>query len=81
MIMSGIITRDDAIKDLGKPLYDSHQLKLDIEYVCNKLEIDKQELEKYLKMEKISDNSYPSNEKILSFIMYIKTLLKFRHKT
>ena len=81
MIMSGMITRDDAIKDLGKPLYDSHQLKLDIEYVCNKLEIDIQELEKYLKMEKISDNSYPSNEKILAFIMYIKTLLKFRHKT
>ncbi|KAA9041466.1 N-acetyl sugar amidotransferase [Ginsengibacter hankyongi] len=81
MIMSGMITRDDAIKELEKPLYDPHQLKLDIEYVCNKLEIDKQELEKYLTMEKVTDKSYPSNEKILAFIMYMKNLMKFRHKS
>ncbi|MFS8083532.1 MAG: N-acetyl sugar amidotransferase [Ginsengibacter sp.] len=81
MIMSGMMTRDEALKELDRPLYESHQLKLDIDYVCNKLEIDKQELERYLKMGKVRDNSYPSNERTLLSIMYLKKLIKFRHKT
>jgi aminotransferase len=80
MIMSDTITREEALAELENPLYDPHQLSLDIEYVCNKLEIDRNELDRYLHMTKINDSSYPSNEKIIRFIMFLKNSLKVRQK-
>lgn len=78
MIMSGLITKDKAQEELNIPLYEPHQLSLDIEFICNKLEISKEQLDTYLTMEKVDASKFPSNKKIISSIMYLKNRLRFR---
>jgi N-acetyl sugar amidotransferase len=48
LILSGDITRDDALKDLAKPLYDPAELESDIRYFCKKLNITEAEFHGYV---------------------------------
>lgn len=50
LIASGQITREEALKELEKPLYDEKELKEDKEYIAKKLGISDQEFEKILQM-------------------------------
>jgi N-acetyl sugar amidotransferase len=43
LIVSGQLTRDEAMVELEKPLYDRHELEADIEYFCKKLQISRHE--------------------------------------
>ena len=44
MILSGQLSRDDALQGLEKPLYDEGELKDDLAYIANKLQITTGEL-------------------------------------
>lgn len=48
MILSGQISRDDALRELEKPLYDPEDLHKDREYVARKLGMSVSELEDYI---------------------------------
>jgi hypothetical protein len=48
LICSGVITREDALKELGKNICDEEILKSDKEYVCKKLGITEEQLDKYM---------------------------------
>lgn len=50
LIVSGEITRKEALKELEKSLYDEKELKEDKEYVAKKLGVSNEEFEKILKM-------------------------------
>ncbi len=45
LIVSGQMTRDQALSKLDEPLYDPAELEIDINYFCKKLRISRQEFE------------------------------------
>lgn len=45
LIVSGQMTRDDAIEKLAEPLYDLQELEVDIAYLCKKLRISRTEFD------------------------------------
>lgn len=77
LIISGFITREQALEQLKKPLYDEDSLRVDIEYICNKLEISLEDLNSFMEMPKIEHSAYPSVAFITNLIMRIRDYLKF----
>lgn len=63
IIVSGEITRDEALKELEKPLYDEKELIEDKEYVAKKLGISNEEFEKILEMPITKHSDYPNMSK------------------
>lgn len=47
--MSGQISRENALKKVHDPLYDEDELAIDIEYLCKKLRISREEFNEFLK--------------------------------
>ena len=45
LIVSGQMTREEAIAKLEEPLYDLHELEIDIAYFCKKLRISRQQFD------------------------------------
>jgi hypothetical protein len=48
LIKSGQISREQALSELAKPLYDPDELQVDINYFCKKLRISKEQFLDYL---------------------------------
>ncbi|WP_445291976.1 N-acetyl sugar amidotransferase [Bdellovibrio sp. BCCA] len=46
LIVSGQMTREQALAELAKPLYDANELETDISYFCKKLRISREEFER-----------------------------------
>lgn len=49
LIVSGQLTRDEALSKLAEPLYAHDELENDIEYFCKKLQINRNEFEELMK--------------------------------
>ena len=49
LIVSGQMTRDEAVAELGKPLYDPKELEIDIAYFCKKMRISRAEFDAFIK--------------------------------
>lgn len=60
LIVAGQITREEALEELKKPLYDEKVLNEDIEYLINKFQISRDEFEDIMKAPKKSFSNYPS---------------------
>lgn len=48
LIVTGQITREEALKKLEEPLYDPHELDDDISYFCKKLHISRKQFEEFM---------------------------------
>ena len=48
MIVTGQMTREEALERLKEPLYDPHELENDIDYFCKKLKITWQQFEEFI---------------------------------
>jgi len=62
LICSGQVTREEALKELEKPLYDPIKLKEDKEYFIKKLEIDEKGFEEIMALPIKAHSDYPSYE-------------------
>ncbi len=60
LILTGQMSRDEAINKLSKPSYDKETIDNDKEYIANKLNIEVSELENYFHMQKRSYKDYKS---------------------
>lgn len=49
LIVSGQMTRDEALAKLQEPLYDPDELEIDIAYFCKKLRITRNQFDEFLK--------------------------------
>ena len=76
LILTGQLTREEALKELEKPLYDQRELADDKEFILKKLEISPAEFEEMLNMPKKTYKDYPSSEKSFGFFRQIYLLLK-----
>ncbi len=74
LIMSGQMSREEAIKILENPVIDPQTRKQDLQYVASKLDFSKDELENYLQKPKISHSYYAIEP--LSIRDYFKLLLQ-----
>ena len=77
MIVSGQMSRDEALKELKKPSYDKKTIKNDIEYVAKKLDITVVEFENLIKSPNKTFHDYKSNYALRNFI---KSVLGFLSK-
>ena len=50
LICSGQITREEALKELEKPLYEKHELERDKKYVLQKIGLSEKEFEDLMKL-------------------------------
>jgi N-acetyl sugar amidotransferase len=48
LIVSGQMTRDQAVRELEQPLYDARELDLDIGYFCKKLRITRAQFDEFM---------------------------------
>ena len=75
LILTGQMTRDDALESLLKPAYDPKTIKQDFEYIATKLGISVEELQSYMdapnktyKDYKSQDNIYNMGAKVMRAI-------------
>ncbi len=83
LILSKQIKREDALKELEKPLYDKKRLIEDKEFVAKKLNINSSKLDEYLNSECIDYTMYPNHQnklnrfrKFMRISILIKKLFK-----
>jgi N-acetyl sugar amidotransferase len=69
LILSNQITRDEALEEINKPLYNSVDLEEDIEYVCKKFGLSRQQFDQIMFSEPKSHYDYPSYDGIHHKIM------------
>lgn len=87
LIVSDQITRDGALIELEKPLYEPKELERDKDLIAKKLNISKKELEHLLKEPCKSFIDYPNNEwkielfrKFFVFKSIVKTFIVSPHR-
>ena len=76
LIRNGEITREDALKELKKPLYDAEKLYEDKKYVLSKLGFSEKEFEKIMKMPARPHSDYPSDMWILQLLKPLAPVVK-----
>jgi len=67
-ILSGQITREEALVELSEPLYSERELENDKLYLRKKLGLSQDEFEKLLEAPKRKAEDYPSDEKFYKFV-------------
>lgn len=67
LILTGQMTREEALNELAKPAYDSNTINQDLEFVANKLGISVDELISYLTIPKKTYKNYKSQEYIYNY--------------
>ncbi|NQU87028.1 MAG: N-acetyl sugar amidotransferase, partial [Mariniphaga sp.] len=64
LILTGQMTRDEALEKLSEPGYDKETIQQDFEFVANKLGITVEELQGYMDAPKKTNKDYKSQESI-----------------
>jgi hypothetical protein len=80
LILTGQITRDQALRELEKPPYDPNTIKQEFEYIATKLDITPEELRQYLDMPKKFYWDYKSQHKLLGAVEKIVSTLKLARR-
>lgn len=60
LIVSGQMTRDEALAELDKPLYDPRELETDIAYFCKKLRITREQFDAFITQPPHHHSDYPT---------------------
>lgn len=72
LIIAGQMTREAALAEMNKPLYDPEELAHDKNYVAKKLGITVAELDCLIELPNKTYRDYPNSENMLNFIRNIK---------
>jgi len=72
LIAAGQMTREEAIKKLSEPLYaDEQSIQQDIDTLCRKFEITKDDFEKIMELPVKSINDYQNQKNTLQYKLYL----------
>ncbi len=66
LILTGQLTREDALEKLKYDVYTQDELIKDIDFICKKLDINKEELDSYFNLPKKYYWDYPNQEIIFN---------------
>ncbi|MCX7827730.1 MAG: N-acetyl sugar amidotransferase [Thermanaerothrix sp.] len=75
LIVSGEITREEALVEISKPPYPVEDVERDIEYLTKKLKISRAEFEEMLYLPKDIHPKIPSNENLKKICLDIKKMI------
>ena len=64
LILTGQMTREEALKELDKSSYDDKEIGLEIEFIANKLEISQDELLSYMYLPKKTFRDYRNQQQV-----------------
>jgi hypothetical protein len=67
MILSGQMTREDALERISKPAYDEATIKQDFEYIAKKLDISVATLQDLMKGENKTYRDYKNHMGLINF--------------
>lgn len=76
LVLTGQMTREEALADLEKPPYDADQLQADRKLVLKKLGIDEAWLADYIAREAHAHEDYPSEKKRWDYLLAQRSRLK-----
>ena len=74
MILSGQMTREQALMKLQEPLYDKNDLENDISYILDHLKMDRKEFDQIMKSTPRSHNDFKKS----TFNQFVHFILRFR---
>ena len=76
LVLAGEISRDEALKEIEKPIYNEEELKREREYIMRKFGLSEEEFEKLMNLPIKSHYYYKSNEKLLRRLrkIYLKII-------
>jgi N-acetyl sugar amidotransferase len=72
LIVSGQMTREEALHKLEEPLYDPAELEIDINYLCKKLRISRQEFDGFMNAKAHDYSEFPNWDKRYQFVRNAK---------
>ena len=72
LIVSGQMTREEALKEIAKPLYNNIELQEDQEFVLKKLGIEKEDWDTIMALPKKTFRDYPSNYRMFIFLRLLR---------
>jgi N-acetyl sugar amidotransferase len=75
MILSQTMTRDEALLELQKPLYDPFEFEEDRDFIIKKLGMSREEFEIIISAPPKSHYDYPSNKNLVNFAYWVKYFL------
>lgn len=73
LIVSGQITREQALKEVDKPFYQSNELATEKEYIAKKLSLDLNEFERILKLPSHAYSDFKNMSKRYYYMKKIQT--------
>lgn len=76
LVVSRQMTRDEALKELEKPLYDPKELEIDISYFCKKLRISEEDYQAYLTAPNGHYTDFPTWNSLQAFAKKMQNLLE-----
>jgi N-acetyl sugar amidotransferase len=76
-VMSGELTRDQAMKELDEPLYSPQELEEDIDYFCKKLDLSHDEFVKLLDAPCHYASEFKSQRLLRKLVISSKRVFKF----
>lgn len=76
LINAGQMTREEAMQELQKPLYNTIELSQDFDFVCKKLDFTKEEMQHYLQAKPESHYAYKSDQPIYDFLSWFQKKLQ-----
>ena len=74
LVVSGQITREEALLKLEEPLYGDDELAKDLEYISSKLKISRQELGQLVKLPPCEHTAYASQAKLYRKLKFVQGL-------
>jgi N-acetyl sugar amidotransferase len=78
LVLNGEVTREEALAELAKPLYDETELRHEREYVLKKLGFTEEEFDEIMRQPPRPHDFYPSDEKIVAPLL--KLYRRFRRR-
>ncbi|MGU9805360.1 UNVERIFIED_CONTAM: N-acetyl sugar amidotransferase [Pseudomonas sp. CM11] len=76
MILSGQLSREEALSKLAEPLYDPQELEVDIDYFCKKLRINRQQFDELMDMPIHDYSDFKNWDKLQSLAKKSQMLLQ-----
>jgi len=76
LIVSGQVSREQALAELATPIIDETQARRDIKFVAKKLGLSREELDALIESPPVSHYAYPNQMKLLSALGRAKSALR-----
>jgi N-acetyl sugar amidotransferase len=76
LIVSGQITREDALREMENPTYDKNEINFEIDYVAKKLDWSADELTAVINLPPKRHQDYPTNDKLFDFAVKSREMLR-----